>query len=254
MSTKWFEIGKELGLTGSELLSFVDNREKLDRDERQANREERNEEEQILKMKLELARIQNSSSGIHNSNENGNGRRLAPAPKLPPFVEGKDNMDAYLNRFEKYAESQSWPKTSWAISLSALLQGKALDVYSRLSVDKAEDYDALKEALLRRFELTCDDFRKKFRYSNPEAGETPSQFVVRLEHYLSRWIELSGTEHKFENLVDMLLRQQLVERGGTPLALFLKERKPKTISETTSLADTYVEAHGGQFGISKQVI
>ena len=76
MSTKWFDIGKELGLTGSELLSFVEKREKLDRDERQANREERNEEEKILKMKLELAQIQSQSNST-NGNDNGNGRRLA---------------------------------------------------------------------------------------------------------------------------------------------------------------------------------
>ena len=267
MSTKWFDIGKELGMSGDDLLSFVDTREKLERDERQANREERQAireerqamkedreaEERILEKKLELARIQNQSrySGSNDSTDSGNGRRLAPTPKLPHFVEGKDNMDAYLNRFEKYAESQLWPRTSWAISLSALLQGKALDVYSRLPLDKAEDYDALKEALLRRFELTCDDFRKKFRYSNPEPGETPSQFVVRVEHYLSRWIDLSGIEHTFDDVVALLLRQQLVDRGGAPLALFLKERKPKTLSEMSSLADTYVEAHGGQFGITK---
>ena len=254
-STKWFDIGKELGLSGTELISFVKEREDKERDERQASREDRKKEEEmldkeekILQMKLELARVQGQS---RSDSSNENGRSLVPTPKLPHFVEGKDNMDAYLKRFEKYAEVQSWPKTSWAVSLSALLQGKALDVYCRLPADKAENYDALKEALLLRFELTGDDFRKKFRYSNPEPGETPSQFVVRLEHYLSRWIELSGVKRTFEDVVDMLLRQQLVERGGTPLALFLKERKPKNISEMTSLADTYVEAHGGHFGITK---
>ncbi|XP_063959750.1 uncharacterized protein LOC135155081 [Lytechinus pictus] len=253
MSTKWFEIGKELGLSGPELLSFVGEREQLEREERRANREVRKEEEKIMEMKLELARVQSQSrSDSMIDNGYGNGRSLVPTPKLPHFVEGKDNMDAYLKRFEKYAEVQSWPRSSWAISLSALLQGKALDVYSRLPADKAEDYDALKEALLLRFELTCDDFRQKFRYSNPQSGETPTQFVVRLEHYLSRWIDLSGTQRTFDGVVEMLLKQQLVERGGTSLGLFLKERKPKNISEMTSLADTYVEAHSGHFGITRK--
>ena len=116
MSTKWFDIGKELGMSGDDLMSFVQTREKLERDERQANREERQAnredreaEERILEKKIELARIQNQSrnSEGNDSIDSGNGRRLAPAPKLPHFVEGKDNMDAYLHRFEKYAESQS---------------------------------------------------------------------------------------------------------------------------------------------------
>ena len=44
------------------------------------------------------------------------------APKCH-FVDGKDNMDAYLERFERYATSQKWPTSTWAINLGALLQG-----------------------------------------------------------------------------------------------------------------------------------
>ena len=33
-------------------------------------------------------------------------------------------------------------KSEWATNLSALLKGNALDVYSRLYVDDAMDYDA----------------------------------------------------------------------------------------------------------------
>ena len=39
-------------------------------------------------------------------------------------------MDAYLQRFECYAPTQQWSKDKWAIHLSALLKGKALEVYS----------------------------------------------------------------------------------------------------------------------------
>jgi len=53
-------------------------------------------------------------------------------PKLPPFDDEKDNMDSYLHRFERYAETQKWSRDDWALHLSALLKGKALDVCSRL--------------------------------------------------------------------------------------------------------------------------
>ena len=51
--------------------------------------------------------------------------------------------DAYLQRFERYAAVQNWPGSTWAINLSALLKGKALEAYSRLSVDAASEYDRL---------------------------------------------------------------------------------------------------------------
>ena len=37
-------------------------------------------------------------------------------------------MDAYLKRFERYEESLKWPQDEWAVNLSALLRGKALEV------------------------------------------------------------------------------------------------------------------------------
>jgi len=33
-------------------------------------------------------------------------------PKMPYFDEDKDFMDSYLNRFEKFATSQKWDKTT----------------------------------------------------------------------------------------------------------------------------------------------
>ena len=54
----------------------------------------------------------------------------AKAPKIPAFNEGKDEMDSYLLRFERYATAQKWDPDTWATGLSALLQGKVLDVYA----------------------------------------------------------------------------------------------------------------------------
>lgn len=41
-------------------------------------------------------------------------------PKLPPFDEEKDGMDAYLNRLERYEESLKWPRKEWAVNLSVM--------------------------------------------------------------------------------------------------------------------------------------
>ena len=39
------------------------------------------------------------------------------------FVDGKDDLDAYLQRFERFAETAKWKKDGWASKLSALLSG-----------------------------------------------------------------------------------------------------------------------------------
>ena len=84
------------------------------------------------------------------------------APKLPSFVDGKDDLDAYLQRFQRFAETAKWQKSGWASKLSALLSGRALEVYSRLSEEAAKDYDKVKIALMRRYDLTEDGYCRKF--------------------------------------------------------------------------------------------
>ena len=42
----------------------------------------------------------------------------------------------------------------WTLYLSALLKGRALGVFFRLSKDDQSDYNQLKEALLTNFDLT----------------------------------------------------------------------------------------------------
>ena len=50
-------------------------------------------------------------------------------------------MDAYLKRFERFSKIANWPESEWATNLSALLEGKALEVYSCLSADDAVVYE-----------------------------------------------------------------------------------------------------------------
>ena len=86
-------------------------------------------------------------------------------------------------------------KDTWAIKLSALLTGRAMDVYTRMTDTDASDYDKLKKALLTRYNYTEDGYRKRFRETTSETEETPDQFVIRLKKYLAKWLELSGSSN-----------------------------------------------------------
>ena len=101
--------------------------------------------------------------------------------KLPKLDE-KDELDSYLLCFERYAENASWEMETGAIKLSALLTGRAMDVYTRMSDADSSDYDKLKKALLTKYNYTEDGYRKRFREATPETEETPDQFVIRLKN------------------------------------------------------------------------
>ena len=260
--------GESLGLDKGDLLNFIrdgqirtDSERKLkaeiERDQRQEQRAQAKEEADRAQAQeereadrgheLELARIQgeqNTSRLNTSHHESG----YAKTPKLPQFSENKDNMDAYLRRFERFAIVQKWEQNDWATHLSALITGKALDVYSRLAATDAKDYDRLKGAILKRYNYTEDGFRMKFRDSKPDKDETPDQFGDRLDSYLTRWLELSDTSEDYEALKTLFLREQFMNSCGKYLATYLRERGPKTLRELYELAERYLEARGWSLG------
>jgi len=89
-----------------------------------------------------------------NGDEGSVGKVVGKVPKMPYFDEERDFMDSYLCRFERFAETQKWKREYWAMYLSALLKGRALDVYSRMPPEQAGDYDRLKDALLAIFAVS----------------------------------------------------------------------------------------------------
>ena len=128
-----------------------------------------------------------------NNNNNSNSSRSAgmKALKLPPFNEDKDDLDAYLIRFERACTAFEVRQEHRSTQLARLLQGKALDVYQRLADDEVDDYDVLKAQSLKRFRLTEGGYRKQFKTGKLEPGEMPAQFAERLKRYLEKWPVLS---------------------------------------------------------------
>ena len=173
-------------------------------------------------------------------------------PKLQPFDNKNDDMDAFIRRFESYAVSLEWPIDKWALNLSALLHGIALDVYNRQPVNDTSNYDSnpLKEALLRRFLLTEEGFREKLRTTKPERGESFGEFMTRLEGYFNRWIELGHVDKTYQGLKDALLREQAMSVVTRNLRIFIMERKPKDIGEMSILAEQYLEVHGNTYNFA----
>ncbi|GFN97178.1 retroviral-like aspartic protease 1 [Plakobranchus ocellatus] len=167
----------------------------------EADRKERLELEK-MKLDAEMKLLQEKiEAGIIKNEPDGSSARSSDAgakhPKLPKFQDGRVDLNIWLTRFERFAESNGWSRERWSSSLCALLTGRALDCYGRLSAEQAKDYDKVKEALMKRYDLTEDGFRRMFRTCKPAEGESPDMFIVRIVTYLDRWIELSKTDKSY---------------------------------------------------------
>ena len=131
------------------------------------------EMEHDLRMREVQVNVEQNGSGEGGVPRSNRGHSVAmKALKLPLFNDEKDDLDAYLVRFEIRPEF-------WSTQLARLLQGRSLDVYQRLPAEEVDNYESLKNQLLKRFRLTEGVYRKKFKMSKLEVGETPEQFVER---------------------------------------------------------------------------
>ena len=95
-------------------------------------------------------------------------------------------MDAYLTRFERacvaFEVRRNIGQPNWQDCCKV----------KRLTDEEVDDYEVLKVQLLKRFRLTEGGYRKKFKMSKLEPGESPEQFVERLRRYLEKWRVMAG--------------------------------------------------------------
>ena len=263
---KALAMGKELGLTDEKFAEFVEKNEPnyaadIEREERRIERDmkqkqlelelqyKKDAEEQRLKHELELEHLKLEALKIEGSQRSHDSTMIEantkPKPKIPFFDETTDDMDSYLERFEWIAENYNWDKADWPFHLSQYLKGKATEAYTRLSKADRKDYDTVKEALLRRYNLTDEGYRKKFRESRPEEGETPQQFLVRLKNYLEKWIQLS----EGKNAMNLFLIEQFINACPTDVATYLMQSKIESPEALAEDADRYLTAHSKKLAL-----
>ena len=155
------DLAKEMGIEeGPELKAFLRDELAKAREERQSEQEKGNrareqqyeaynrareqqqdaanrarDQEQALRFAEIQRKTARETADRHDAIQIREGeladRRAAilTMPKLQPFDDKNDDMDAFIRRFESYAVSLEWPIDKWALNLSALLHGIALDVY-----------------------------------------------------------------------------------------------------------------------------
>ena len=232
--SKLVEIDEKMGLTGTELQTFI-------RDEQEAARAERRlAREHEMQHEKEMAILQNEIA-VAAVGSNVIAPKMHYISGLPCFNEHTDSIDYYLRRFECYAVNQGCDASDYAVFVSALLTGYTLEVYSRLPASVANDYDHLKQSLIEWYQLTKGDFRRKFYSCTPSSKETIPQFYVRMVHYLNQWISLSGIDESFE-APSCFLRKIFLFVCPRNLSVFMREHKPKVDEELLYLLKTFTNA------------
>ena len=90
-------------------------------------------------------------------------RKTKVPPPLLQKLQPSDDIEQFLAVFECVARQQEWPNETWSTQLAALLTGKARDAYIALPFEDTKDFDNVKIAILKRYEINEETHRRKFR-------------------------------------------------------------------------------------------
>ena len=163
---------------------------------------------------------------------------------VPPF--NVKDVDRYFTLFERTADTLKWPRNVWTLLLQCVLTGKAQEAYASLSADDCLDYDKVKAAVLRSFELVPEAYRQRFRKFKKSDGHTFAEFGREKEALFDRWCQSSKVT-KFDQLRELVLLEEFKNCLSDNLATYVNEQKATTLSAATVLADEYVLTHKDSF-------
>ena len=215
--------------------AFAEERERMDR-QREADRRHYAEEgeRRTAEMQRQVERLQEMVSEHAASRPRGEGEPV----KLTRLSDG-DDIEAYLTTFERIMEAHEVRSDRWSFKLAPQLTGKAQQAYAALPPDDARSYEALKAAILRRYNINGETYRQRFRKLKPTEGESPQELITRLQDLATRWTKDCASTGE---LLDLVVREQFLSILPTDVRVAVMERQPQNCGEAGQFAESYLQA------------
>lgn len=165
-------------------------------------------------------------------------------PLVPLFRESE--VDSYFGAFERIAVSLGWPKDVWALLLQCRLSGKALEVFSALSLADSLQYETVKTAILRSFELVPEAYRQKFRNHKKSVNQAFVEFAREKGVLFDKWC-VSSKVTDFSSLRELMLLEDFKKCLPERIVLYLNEQKVTDLATAAVSADEFALTHKNVF-------
>ncbi|XP_064389549.1 uncharacterized protein LOC135337548 [Halichondria panicea] len=175
-------------------------------------------------------------------------RHKLPKPVFKKLEE-TDDIENFLETFERVATQHDWPENAWAVQLAGLLTGRAQAAYAALDATEAQDYKKVKEAILHRYDVNQETHRRRFREDRKKPEESYREWLWRITNHFDKWCKDSTMPMK-----ELVVMEQALWGMPEGLTVWLRERQPKSLEELAKLAEDYTLARKGKdqpFGTRK---
>ncbi|XP_073719441.1 uncharacterized protein [Misgurnus anguillicaudatus] len=101
----------------------------------------------------------------------------------------EDDVETYLDIFEKTAQRERWPRADWANLILPLLTGEAQKACRDLTIHEATNYDVVKRAILAQYGLSLPAKAQRIHSWEYHATLPARAQVTSLTRMVRSWLE-----------------------------------------------------------------
>ena len=171
-------------------------------------RRDREHEEQVRTMQAQIDMMQVWMDRSQEREEQRTKRteelRQLTLTKLTP----SEDIEAYLSTFERMMEAFKVKKELWAFKLAPQLSGKAQQAFAAMDRTKTSDYTEVKAAILRRYDVSEETYRQRFRVAKRTSGEGYLELATRLRDLAEKWLNGCTT---VKAVMEKIVVEQLID-------------------------------------------
>ncbi|XP_058888002.1 uncharacterized protein LOC131738165 isoform X1 [Acipenser ruthenus] len=165
---------------------------------------------------------------------------MSPPKARAMKMSAEDDPEAYLVAFERLATAAAWPREFWASQLGPCLIGEAQAAYQAMSDHHATDYDLVKQAILRRLNITTETHRARFREYRRAPETRPRVVAERLCDHMVHW--LTPGKKTAQQMGEAIVVEQFCHVVGAETQAWIRRHNPDTLEEAVKLAEDFEDS------------
>ncbi|KAJ1140385.1 hypothetical protein NDU88_006738 [Pleurodeles waltl] len=197
--------------------------------------------ERSLKV-LDSPALQVESSGGSNVDCCSKDVPHIPIDLVPRFQEGGD-IRQWLKEYERALVERRIPEKDWGTGLGIFFSEEGRDTLLTLEESDREGYSAVKNALIVKYGLSPEEYRKRFRGGNKLSHQSWEEFVEDCCIALDGWVKGSKVNN-FEGLFNLIVREHLLRCCFSELRQNLSVCELSDPRELAKEADFWLRTRG----------
>ncbi|GFV80952.1 retrovirus-related Pol polyprotein from transposon opus [Trichonephila clavipes] len=219
--------------------------DEIKRQEREDEIKRQEREDELEKLKIEASMMSNGFRRERNSQNEGIQEHVPVGlQKLMRTFDPKEgDISFYLILFERQARRVHIKEEDWVTNLVGLLPLEMANLIAREPEEKANDYEHIKGMLLKRFKLSPEAFKEKFKRHCKSVENTWRDFGFELANYFNEWI--SGLKiYDFDRLKQLVIVEQMKEQVSRDIQQHFIDDWSRivTVDDLTEKLDDYENA------------